>query len=316
LRGRGEFAAVSEGERGRVVYVFDPNGRAFTETFEHPVHTFSVNRSGFLSVILQMPDGYAVYVFNRQSNGVPLYRRYIRESDNPGIVPVAAEVSEDGRYIAVGLLDVNNRLQSLVQYGFTSRGDTWGTDDVSFIFFQMAFPDEMLLSLRMTADGRLVAVTDARITGFTRRADANVIDTAFTVPLHNRLEHLAFDEEGRFAVAFGNALLNDSDAVPVGTVHIYGADGAQTGSYNAGRRVTHLSMGHGMVIVGADRNFHAVNARGEPVWEFISLQEVRDFFFLENGDTVLIAGGNRAEVWRRRGRDGETGDFFGIQGQE
>jgi hypothetical protein len=273
--------------------VFGPNGRVLSEVFDYPVHTFSVNQNGFLSVILQMPDGYAVYVFHRNITDANRYRRYIRETINPGIFPVHSEVSPDGRYIVVGFIDVNNRLDSMIQFAFTYRGDAWGTD--YGIFGGYTFEDQMLLYMRMTADNRLVAVTDAQIAVFTRREERTVEKTV-TIPLHNRLEQLAFDEEGRFAVALGSGSLNAPEAEPLGTVHIYDANGTRTGSYSAGRRVTHLSMGHGMTLVGTDRNFHALNAQGEPVWEF-------------------IAGTNRAEVWRRR-RTREGGDFFGIQGQE
>jgi hypothetical protein len=309
LHGRGQYAAVSEGERGRVIYVFDPNGRAFTEIFDHSIHTFTINRTGILSVILQLDDGYAIYVFNRMSNGEPLFRRYIRDA---GIIPTLAEISDDGRYIAVGLLDVRNFMTSKLQIGYTYRGDGWGTDG---IFFEHNFQDEMIFNIRKTANNRLVAVTDAQIVVYTRDANDAVSITA-TIPLHNRLVEMAFDEEGRFAVALGSPLLNMPDAEPAGTVNIYDINGTLTGNHRAGRPVTHLSMGHGAVIVGTDRNFHALNQQGAQIWEFIALQDTRDFIFLENSDTVLIAGTTRADVWRRqRTRDGDA-DFFGIQGQD
>jgi hypothetical protein len=312
LSGRGEWAAVSEGERGRVIYVFDSNSRAFTETFNHPIHSFSINRTGFLSVILQLDEGYVLHIFNRMSSGDPIKSRFIHPNTHPGIIPITSEVSDDGLYIAVGLLDVNNRLISKVQLGYTTQNAAWGTDG---IFFEQSFPDEMLLALRKTANNRLVVVTDVQIVIYTRDANDLVTETA-AIPLHNRLEKLAFDEDGRFAIAFGSPLLNAAVAEPEGTVHIFDANGTRTGSYHTGQRVTHLTMGHNTVIVGLNRNFYALNLQGTQVWEFIALQYTQDIVFLENSDTVLIAGANRADVWRRqRSRDGDDGDFFGIQGQ-
>ncbi|MCL2499016.1 MAG: DUF5711 family protein [Defluviitaleaceae bacterium] len=314
MRGRGEFAAVTEGERGRAIYLFDPSGRIMTETFDHPIHTFSVNDNGFLSVILQLGDGYSVNVFHRNSTVRPMYSNTFYESNHPNIIPMMAEVSDDGRFIAIALLDYNNHLRSKIQMSYTSVTDAWGTDG---IFFQDSFEDQLILLIRKTTDNRLVVITDAQIVIYTRN-DRTMAKTA-EIPLYNRIDQIAFDKEGRFAVALGGvepAFLNRAEAEEPNTVHIFDASGRQTGAYHAERRVTHLSMGHGMVIVGSNRNFHAVNLQGTREWEFIALQDTQAFLFLENAETVLIAGANRADVWhRRRNRDGEAGDFFGIQGQ-
>ncbi|MCL2188372.1 MAG: DUF5711 family protein [Defluviitaleaceae bacterium] len=312
MRGRGSYIAVSEGDRGRVIHVFDANGLAFTETFEHPVHTFSINRNGFLSVILQMDDGYTVNIYHRQSAYSPMYRNPFIEADRPGILPVLTEVSDDGRVVVMGLLDIRGRLHSKIQFGYTYRGDGWGTDG---IFAEFMLEDQMLLLLRKTGQNRLVAATDTQIIIYTRDANDGIRVTA-EIPLHNQLTEMAFDESGRFAIALGTPNINEPAASALGTVYIFDANGTRIGTHEAGRRVTHLSMGHGAVIVGTDRNFSAVSVAGAPMWEYIALQDTRDFLFLENSDTVLIAGATRADVWRRqRTRYGEEADFFGIQGQ-
>jgi hypothetical protein len=295
-----------------MVYVFNSNGLVFSDNFDHPIHTFTINPTGLLSVILQMDVGYAIYVLPRLANGDPIYRRYLHPSMHPGVIPLLAEKSEDGRVIAFALLDTQTTLNSKLQLAFTYRGDTWGTD--YGIFFEYNFNDQLIMAMRMTSNNRLVVVTDAQVAVFTRDANDLVTKTA-TIPLHNQLEQLAFDGNGRFAVALGKAFLNAPEADPMGTVHMFNANGTPLGTYNAGRQVTHLSMGHGMAIIGADRNFNGVNLSGEAVWEFIALQNTQDFIFLENGDTVLIAGSTRADIWQRQ-RTRDDGDFFGIQGQQ
>ena len=316
-RGRGPYFAVSEGEQGRIVYLYDLSGRVFAEVFDHPIHNFSINAQGFLTVISQIPDGYSIYIFHRHVNDGNRYRRYIRENVHPNIIPIAAEVSDSGRYITVALLDFNNRLETQVQFAQTYERDAdWGTYG---IFFSYIFRDELLLHMQKTSETRTVVITDGQIAVFDRGGRSGqtpTIEKVTTIPLHNRISELAFDNEGRFAVAFGSPLLNHPEAAADGTVHIFDARGVRTGVYETGRRVTHLAKGHGMTIIGTDRNFHAVNREGVRGWEFVALHATQDFLFMENSDTVLIAGSNRADVWRRqRVRDGE-GDFFGIQGQE
>ncbi|MCL2603971.1 MAG: DUF5711 family protein [Defluviitaleaceae bacterium] len=314
MRGSGEFAAVSEGERGRAVHLFNSSGHVMTETFDHPIHTFSVNGTGFLSVILQLDDGYHINVFHRNSTYSPLYRNLFHESTHPNIIPMMTEVSDDGRVIAIGLLDYNSRMESKIQFSFTSETDAWGTDGV---FFEESLQNQLLLSMRMTTSNRLAVLTDTQIIVYTM--DGTSVTKTAEIPLYNRVDQIAFDREGRFAIALGvvePAFLNAPEAEALGTIHLFDANGTRTGTYRADRRVTHLSMGHGLAIVGTDRNFHAVNMQGGREWEFIALQDTPDFLFLDNAETVMIAGANRADIWqRRRNRDGEAGDFFGIQGQ-
>ena len=313
MRGQGQYAAVTEGERGRSVHVFNENGLAFTENFDYPVHTFSVNRTGFLSVILQMDDGYMVKAYHHLSAYRPMFRIILRENDHPGIIPVMTEMSNDGRYIAVGFIDFRNRLQSKVQFLYTYQGDGWGTDGV---FAEFILQDQMLLFMRKTENNRLVVATDTQIVVYTRDAN-DIIHTTALIPLHNQITEMAFDENGRFAVALGTPFLNAPQAEPPGTVLIFSENGTQIGTHNANRRVTHLSMGHDALIVGCERNFVAITLTGDFLWEYVALQDTHDFFFLENNNTVLIAGATRAETWRRqRPRDGEEADFFGILGQE
>ena len=313
MQGSGTYVAVSEGDRGRTIHVFDANGPVMTETFDHPIHTFSINRFGFLSVILQMDDGYTVNIFHRQSAQNPLYRNPFITSEQPGILPVLSEVSDDGRVVVIGLLDVRNRLHSKIQFGYTYRGDGWGTDG---IFAERILEDQMLLLLRKTTQNRLVAVTDMQIIMYHR--DANDVITEITqIPLENQITAIAFDETGRFSIALGSPFINANEAYPLGTVLIFDANGNHLGTFEAGRQVTHLAMGHSAVIIGKGRNFTATTLQGTTKWEYVSLQDTSDFLFLENSDTVLIAGATRADVWRRqRLRDGEEADFFGIQGQE
>jgi len=315
LVGSGNYVAVAEGDRGRSVHVFNASERIFFEPFDYTLHTFSINRTGFLSVILQMDEGYVVKIFHQNNRDEWLYRRTLHPVDNPGIFPVMVEVSEDGRMVVYGMLDMNNRMVSRLLFNNTYEGDAWGTDGN---FAAREFEDEWLLYMRMTTENRLVAVTDAQIIVLTRvvRGVNTIINDTASIPLYNHVTAIAFDDMGRFSVALGVPVLNSPEAYAPGTVLIFDANGNRTGTFHGDRPISNLSMGHNAVIIASNRNIHAVSLTGAPLWEFIALQDVRDFIFLEDNNTVLMAGATRADVWRRqRVRDGEAGDFFGIQGQ-
>ena len=293
---RGNIVAVGEAERGRIIFVYDSSEHLYTVAPDNPVLGFSVNGSAYLSVITQRDDGYGIHVFNRRNIVEPLYSKRVSQGVSPMLMPVAAEVSDNGRFIAVAYLDLNVQLTTIVDFMFINQEDApWGTDG---LFAQKSFPDEILLGMRFMANNTVLIITDRRINLYNTTGDE--VQLAWSVELHNNLDQLAFYGDTRFAFVSGAPIgVGNSEADPVGTVNMFNLSG-QTGSFELGRAATHLSMGHNAVIVGSNRYFHAVNARGESLWHHNAVHDVRDMIFLDNTDTVLIAGPNRAYVWRRQ----------------
>jgi hypothetical protein len=123
----------------------------------------------------------------------------------------------------------------------------------------------------------------------------------WVIPLENVKTHIEFYGGTHFAFATGERIaLATGEGDPPGTVRIYTVNGNETGHFELGRRATHLRMGHNSVIVGGDRSFHAIDFRGNPIWEHTSLYDTRDVLFLDNVNMILVAGSNQAEVFERR----------------
>lgn len=300
---RGDIVAVGESDRGRAIYVFDQDGLMYSRTLTHPALGFFINPYGYLSVILQIDGGFEVIVYNDLRRFDNLFRKQIFQSDRPMEIPVATDVSEDGMFVAIAYLDLTRQLTTSIEFWFVDQAQLpFGTDG---LFAHRIFPEEALISMRFMEDNHILIITDSRIT--MKRIVGNTLQEVWTKILYNRLDQLAFYSNNRFAYVAGAAISPDGrDAEPVGTVNIFDLSGL-TGSFPLGRRATHLSMGSNAVIVGADRYFHALNARGVSLWHHIALHDVREMIFLNDTDTVLIAGATTANIWRRqRVRDGQT----------
>jgi hypothetical protein len=147
-------------------------------------------------------------------------------------------------------------------------------------------------------DNKSLVFTDTQIICY-QPGLGNALDERWTIPLHNRIGPLAFYGGSRFSFVTGDRFLNDAAAAEPGEVNIYDMNGEQTGLFHLGRRATYLSMGHNHVIVGADRRFYALNHRGVRIWDYQTIHDTRGFIFLDNIDTVLIAGGTRASIMKR-----------------
>ncbi|MCL1844025.1 MAG: DUF5711 family protein [Defluviitaleaceae bacterium] len=298
LVARGDFIAVGEVGGGRVIYVYSTTEQEYRVVFEYPVISFSINESGILSAIVRYDRGYGVYVFNRHRSTVenPLYHWPVFDNLHQ---PTHAEVSADGTYIAIAIRNVTVGVNSTISFRYINQWDAWGTDQG--IFGAQDFPGQLVTAMQFMNNNRLIVATTSQITGFQLGPGHATHRPLWTHEKENTLTHVEFYNGTHFAIAAGERrTMAMGEGDPIGMVRIYGTNGVETGSFDLGRRVTHMRMGHNSVIVGGDRSFHAIDFRGNPVWSFTSAFDARDFLFLDDINTILIAGSNRAEVFRRQ----------------
>jgi len=296
ISSRGGFIAVGEERGGLGVSVFNENGLRYQVTMDNPILSFWVNETGFLSVIAQYEGGYGIYVINEQRTTSPLFHW---DMYYDLVTPVYVEVSPDGRFVAITLVDLTFLPRSSVQFRYINQRDAWGTEQG--LFATQDFPGEFVTALRFMEGNKLIIATTARITCFQLGPGHTARRELWTIELENAKTQIQFYKGTHFAFASGDRLLTTTgDGDPIGTVRIYSVNGNETGRFELGRRVTHLRMGHNSVIVGGDRSFHAINFRGNPLWEHTSLFDTRDVIFLDNTNTILIAGSTQAEIFERR----------------
>lgn len=296
LSARGDYVAVGEERGGRSVYVFDTNGYVFSITLENTILAFWINETGFLSVIAQYDGGHGVYVFNRHLHESPLFHWDIYYDL---IMPWHAEVSPDGRYIALGIVDLTFGPNTTVQFRYMNQRDAWNTDQG--LFASQDFHGQFITALRFMEGNRLIISTTSQITCFQLGPGHTASRELWTIGLENEKSAIEFYNGTHFAVAMGPRLpMIAGEGDPLGTVRIFGINGNQTGYFELGRRATHLRMGHNAVIVGGDRSFHAMDFRGTPIWEHTSLFDTREVIFLDDTNTILVAGSNQAEIFERR----------------
>ena len=305
---RGDYIAIGEVDRGRNVYVFDSDGLAFHSVFEHPVMSFSVNETGFLTAIVLYDTGYGVYVLNRHSPTATeedsvLHARIV--ASHGLLMPVFAEASPNGRYFVSATVDLSMGLDSIVEFRYMNQRDAWNLEDFG-LFGAVTYPGELVTAMRFMGNNRLIVATTARIVCFQVGPEHAHLRELWNITLQNALTHIEFFGDSHFAFVTGDRLIGEEEGDAPGTVRIVNINGIQTGVFPLGRRVTHFSMGHNAVLIGADRNFHAIDFRGVHLWEHTVLHDTRDFLFLEDTNTVLIAGTTSGDIWRRRRpRDGE-----------
>jgi len=302
----GGYIAISE-ENGRRIYVFHADGSGpplFQQEFNYPIATFSINNAGFLAVVLRRGDNHYVEVYNQASVGDNgrVYRRLIAE---PMAFVSAVEVSENGRFIAVALTDLHINFETTVQLGYIGIADARDIADAHGIFFAETIFNDFVHSMRFMADGNFVVATTAGVMCYRIVSSAYAPTLAYRVwdiEHSNLIDKFIFYGDRHFAYVTGARRVGIADATPAGIVRIYNINNTMTGEFNLGRPATHISAGHGALLIGAGRNFHAVSLNGNHLWEHNVLQDThgRNVIFLDDTNTILVPGLNRADVHVRR----------------
>ena len=291
---RGNIVAVGE-DRGRVINVFNENGHLFSSTFEYPVLSFSVTETGFLTVILQLDVGIRVQVHGEHhTNPNFLFRNDIH---SPLLHPVSAEMAANGRYVVITFLDMQNHIDTIVQFYFTREEDAWATD--RGLFSQVPLLNEMPIHTRIMNNNRVLVITDMAIRAYDI-GPGNNTPLVWERALTNRLEHIEFLHGSHFAIALGERIPGVLYAPPPNTVQVFNMNNVQTTYIEMDRRISQLHMSNNAVVIGTDRFFIAKTLAGDILWEYVALHDVRDFLLLENTNTFLVVGAARAEVWRRQ----------------
>ena len=287
---QGQVVAVGEAN-GRAVYVFGASGRLYERRFDAPLLSFSVNKAGWLSVIIQEGDGYLIEVFG--PGGGKLSQYHFIESN---VYPISADVSADGRIVATAFADVEFQLVTRIVFQYINEAE--GRNFTDSIFSEQRIPGEMPASVRFMDGNNLLVFTDARIRCYQTNPDS-AVGQIWDIALDNKVSAVGFYGGKSFAYAAGDALLNHSDPDEPGTVNFISSDGVKTGSYCVGKIVQTLSMGFDAAIAGTGRDFCAIDRRGNLLWSYASPQEARQMLFLDSVNTVLVATDMGGSVMKR-----------------
>lgn len=299
---QGDVIAVSE-FRGRSVDVFNSRGLMYSKQVQHPILNLAVNANGFLALILENGDHYIVEVYN--ASGQTIMEGSFEDYN---VVPFAAAISNDNRYLALALVDLNHvDMRSQIIFSMLNRSDAIHFQNGIFASTE-AKENVLIGAIQFMDNNHIVYASNNSIS-------SGVIhngryDARWQIEFDNQIDHIAFNDGRTISVAMGDSIIN-RNPLQIGSVLQYNLQGQLLSTINTGQRVTHLSAGLGGTIIGNNRSFTAVGINGSVLWDYISSREVRQVMFLENTNQALIATPSEANVMRvqRVAQNNGTGIF-------
>ena len=275
------------------ILVFNSRGRMYSKTLENPILSFSINKNGYLSVITQDREFYRIEVFGSTGewkSGASFFER--------NVYPIATDISDDNRYMAISLLNVGGvKMSSEVVIAHLERSAA--LDVVDGIFASSGVQDDTLIGTVEFMEGNnLVFASDKRISCAIIENDGNGrYSHKWDLELTNQLDKIRFNEGRSISIALGEPLIN-REAVDVGTVYQYNLSKELLSSTKADGKVTYLFSGMDATIIGTGRLFRAVNRNGGTIWSYNATRDVRQIVFFENTSKVLLVSNRDTSVMR------------------
>ncbi len=290
LIGEGDYAAAAE-PKGGTVHVYGPSGKLYAIDAKGLILNFNINKNGYASITVKIDQYYATQVFNDKG---ALLLTFKHEEAN--IFPMCADISNDNRIAAVGLLDISGiKMMTHVMTAFLNK-EEFG-NYIDGIFGSVPIENEMATRLLFFKDNALMAFGDASITTIALNAE-NAAQSVSAQTLTNEVQFIeAFGDNG-FVAAFGGAMTGLESAGD-GHLIFYNANAEPLGDYTIGKKITSLNCTGQTAIVGANRTFYAFNAKGKLLWQYNATQDLKALLPLSGSDTVLAVSATEAAVMKR-----------------
>lgn len=280
--------------KGRVLLVYNTEGKLYSVQLSEPIVGFSVNGTGFSSVITSLKNEYQLEVYNSKGEKIFLGKFQLIQG-----IPVSTSISEDGNILAVGFLNITGvNVSSRVSFYDISPKNTQNaeTNDAVFASFN---EESSVCGVVSFFSGNLAAVVfDKSLVVLSVNPFENEKYTENgRVDFKNQIKQIAFDENSNIYAAFGDKLINSgNDALESGTVVCYNKDCVKKFEINTNRRVTGIYPNGNSVIIGMDRKFQNYTESGGFVWEYNTNQDTKKLLLLDEKELILFVAANKASI--------------------
>ncbi|MDR1687245.1 MAG: DUF5711 family protein [Clostridiales bacterium] len=293
MAGRGDYVGICDAN-GLVFYMFSAeDGLLFSKNYENKILSFSVSPGGYSSVICKDGEDYTVQAFNAKGDEINCY--YVRDEN---IFPVTSAISNDGRILAISLIDINaSVMTSKLMMLYNNSGEK--QEFLNGIFHQESREDEFIGKLEFLAKGELLFLSDKNLSCMsTELTDFIKPALKWELPLSNEVDSVAVAKGETIAVAFGKPVPG-KEAVKEGLVRVYNPEFHQLGEYEYNGAVS-LSSSGSFIVASCGRKHSVINSKGKMLWEYNAVSDVKKLAVLDNQNTAVFLDNLHAQVIKKR----------------
>lgn len=289
-----DSAVVAVAEKdGRSVKVYNDKGRVSDITVSNPIAFANVNSQGDVCVVSK-GDTYTLGVYNNQ--GEKNFEGSFASADG---IPLCADISDDGRVLAVAFLDVSDiKVKSRVGFYSIMETDskTAQESDSDFMFASFIEDDAVVGEVSFLQGNTFCSFSDQslKMISLDPSGQGDRYKEILSYKLNNHITAIDLNNKKYVSLAFGNANLNSESPDKENSVKWFSSKGEVLGQYNAEKTIESLNSDYDTTIASMGRQFVAVNAKGNVIWAYTAIQDVKRMLFLSNNEDVLLVGNKEA----------------------
>ncbi len=292
---KGGIAGVCE-QKGRVVIIYDEDGKKYSVQTNNPVIGFSVNSTGYSSIISSSENEYQLEVHN--SNGDIIFSGHFQISQG---IPVTSAISDDGSILAIGFLNITEiSISSRVSFYEINSNAYKSSETENPVFASFTEENAAFGAIRFLDNSSLAAVSDKSITFVELKPnETEKYKEKSKIQFKNQIKQIAFDQNSNIYISFGDKLINsETDALENGTVIGYNKNGGELFRIQTKRKVTGIYPKNRNILIGMDRYFHCYDLSGNFLWEYNTKQDTKKILLIDESSLVLFVGSNQAAIYR------------------
>lgn len=274
-------------KNSKVVRVYSNEGHMYTQNAANNILGFTINKNGFLVVILKNDINYQIEVYN--NNGENVYS--IKDiSFNEG-VPVGVSISEDNKVLAVSYVKtIGATVDSNIVFYSVEENN---------IFGGVVKQNQIVGIIKFIDNSNIVFISDKEI--FVIKCNsaktAEQVKEIYKKPLNNVLKEVSFLDGVGYVVCYGQPIIKSEDAIESNTVVFYNQSGGEIGKYyKKDKNITGISSNKFGAILQEARLFTAIDTSGKKLWEYQATQDIKDVIFYDSDNKALIVTNDKIKI--------------------
>ena len=274
--------------KGKVVRIYSSSGHMYTINAVNNVLGFTINKNGFLSIILKNDNNYQIEIYNKDGDNI----YSIKDISYDEGVPVGLSISEDNKVLAVSYIKTTSATvdSNVVFYSIQDNK----------LFGGFIKEDQVAGIIKFIDSSNLVCISDKEIfiIKCNSKQNAEQSKEIYKKPLNNVLNEVKFLDGIGYLVCYGQPILNsEEEAIEENTLVFYNQSGGEIGKYyKKGQRITNITANKYGAIIEEGRLFTAINTSGKKIWEYQATQDIKDVIFYEDSNKAIIITSTQIKI--------------------
>lgn len=273
-------------DKGKVVRVYSSGGLVYTVNTVNNILGFSINKNGFLGLILKSGDNYEIEIYN--NNGDSIYS--IKDISYEQGIPVCLSISEDNKTLAISSVKTNEA-NIITNLSFYSMADNQ-------VFGGFIKENQIAGIIKFTQKNTLVGVSEQEI--FTIKINSaqnnEAVKEIYKKPLNNILKNFNYLDGVGYVVCYGEPL-NQEEAMPNNSVVFYNQTSGEIGKYiEKEQQITNVFSSSFGVILQKGRLFTAVSTTGKKLWQYQATQDIKQVNFYNDANKAIIVTNDEIKI--------------------